>query len=213
MAQSERTVRLLEAVDTLLTDFGEPLYYKELCQVLIDSGMWVPWGQQPDQILYSAIHNDIKRHGNGLGRFLFMGEGIFCSTSVDGAADVVAEGLVPIPENNITPKDPFKRPGDMPGDADRRREQAEWDDAHRKCWNCASMRFDGPNMHRHELGTCCRPEDTGRHCIHHDTEACELWRQRTPTQRENDRLIPIDLITEALHIFVTGGRSKGSRWT
>lgn len=214
MAQSERTIRLLDTVDKLLTDFAEPLYYKELCKVLIDSGLWAdPWGQQPDQILYSAIHNDIKKHGNGKGRFLFMGEGIFCSTTVDGVAEVVEEGLVPIPENNVAPRDPFKRAGDMPGDADKRREQAEFDAAHKRCFNCGSMSFEGPNMHSHELGTCNRRHETGRNCVFPASEACELWRPRTSAQRENDRLVPIDLITEAQHIFYTGSRPKGSRWT
>lgn len=209
--QNERTVALLDVVDMLLRSTQEPIHYKELTTVLVESGLWAPWGKEPDQILYSAIHNEVKRLGQDVSRFLFMGGGIFCTSFVEGLDELVPS--LPVPEHNVAPRNPHRRAGDMPGEAERRQERSEHAEAGRRCGNCAHLSWDGPNLHTHEVGSCSLYSKTKRACVFKASEACEHWRIRTPAQANSDRSFPIELRMEAEHIRITGCRPRNSRFS
>lgn len=209
--QTDRQVQLLITVDELLRSLGEPIHYRDLCKALIGSGLWAdPWGKEPDQILYSAIHNDVKKHKLGVSRFLFMGGGIFCTSSLDCLDELV--DALPTPSNDVSPRDPFRRAGDMPGDAERRRAAAEAADADRRCGNCTHLSWDGPNLHTHECGSCGMYAQTKRATVFKCTEACPLWRARTFAQNNADMITPRELFVEAEHLRITGTRPKNSRF-
>lgn len=203
--QADRTARLLEACFTLLDAMGEPLHYRDLTNALVESGMWAdPWGKEPDQILYSALHNYHKRHGRA-GRALFMGGGVFVSAAVEGAAEVE----LPEVRENAAPRDPYRRRGDMPGDAERRRAQAEADEANRRCGNCTHLSWDGPNEHTHEVGGCSLYNATGRGVVFADSPACCYWKARTISQRQADSERPRLLKLEARVMLATGKMRSG----
>jgi hypothetical protein len=203
----ERTSTLLDAVDELLRETQEPIHYKELTKIMIGSGLWAdPWGKEPDQILYSLMHNEVKRYGQGGGRFLFMGGGIFCTTFMEGLDELVE--LLPTPSANQAQRDPYARPGDMPGEADARRRDAEAAEADRRCGNCAHLAWDGPNLHKHEVGSCSMYSQTGRACVFKSSEPCGLWKRRTRSQVEADAMLPRKLVTEAEHVRLTGVPSR-----
>lgn len=208
--QTDRQAQLLDTIDALLRQTQEPIHYRELTNVLVDSGLWeTPWGKQPDQILYSAIHNDIKRHGKTNGRFMFMGGGIFCTTFVEGIEFL--EDILPTPSNEIN-RDPYRRQGDMPGDAEQRRTRAEAAEANKKCGNCVHLEWHGPNIHTHEIGTCALYLETGRPRVFKCSEACDRWKHRTQSQVSNDRILPRELFVEAESLRITGQRPTRSRF-
>lgn len=210
--QSERTVALLDTVDMLLRSTQEPIHYRELTKVLIESGLWAqPWGKEHDQILYSAIHNEVKRLGQEVSRFIFMGGGIFCTSFIEGIDEIIE--LLPVPEHNVTPRNPHARAGDMPGEAERRQERSEHAEASRRCGNCTHLSWSGPNLHTHEVGSCSLYSKTRRSCVFKTSEACEHWQIRSASQVNNDRSMPLELVSEAEHMRITGNRPRNSRFS
>lgn len=190
MPQTQRQEALLNACHDFLVLTKEPIHYKQLTTMLVDSGMWAePYGKEPDQILYSALHNDVKRHGVR-SRFLFLGGGVFCTSEI-GEAVLYVE--TPNIRANAAPRDPFYRAGDMPRDTEARRQAAAEE---RRCGNCASLTWDGPQVLLQEVGGCSRYEHTQRACVYKCSEACGLWQPRTVAQRDRDRLDRIaDVLT------------------
>lgn len=189
--QSPRTAALLEIVDELLRDLAEPIHYRELTKVLIDSGLWKAWGAEPDQILYSALHNEVKKYSQEGSRFLFLGGGIFCSFFVEGAEFLIPE--LPVPSDN-----------------DAAKVVVEHTD--KRCGTCRHLSWNGPNIVSHEVGSCNMYSQTRRSCVFKKSLPCELWGARSLTQVNNDRLTPQELIVEAEHIRATGERPRNSKW-
>jgi len=201
-AQATRTQELLEMVAELLSELGEPIHYKDLTKVITETGLWEnPWGAEPDQILYSAMHNDVKKHGTD-SRFIFWGGGIFSTALIEGREELQTMEV----KNNAKPKDPYSRPGDMPGDAEKRRVATEAAEADKRCGNCSSLFWEGPNICSHEIGSCTRASLSKRWTIFPAVAACPLWRRRSVAQMNHDRVERQQTILEAEFIRLTGRR-------
>lgn len=203
--RSTRTIDLLDVAANFLDMFGQPILYKDLTKVLIESGLWAsPWGAEPDQILYSALHNDVKRYGSQ-SRFLFLGGGAFCTALVEGAE--FREEVLPVPRNNVSPKDPYARPGDMPGDKEKRQARAEAALADKRCGNCTHLSWNGPNITRREVGSCSMYERNGRACVLPNAEPCSLWHLKTEGQIHAENAFRQRVLVEVLSVMA-GGKSR-----
>jgi len=194
---ANRQAELLEMAADMLDQFNAPMHYKELTQILVDSGLWAnPWGKEPDQILYSAMHNNYKRHGKD-SRILFMGGGMFVHCNVDGAdflelpepsgADRYEET-----EEGVTKLPPARRQkeGARPA-AEPSQPQV------RRCGNCTHITYDGPQLHLREIGHCSMYLASGRCGTFPKSEPCPLWKHRTAAQVNRDVAVRADVILES----------------
>lgn len=194
-----RQAELYEIAATLLEEFDGPLHYKELCEVLIVSEMWAnPWGKEPDQILYSCLHNRYKRDGRN-SRILFMGGGMFIHCNVDGAdflelPEPSGSAQYEETEDGITELVPTPKKKNLQTYVEHATLEPTKD---KTCGTCTHLSWDGPQEHRHEVGGCSLYAATGRACVFQKTPACHLWKQRTSSQVQRDIRRPPELILEA----------------
>jgi hypothetical protein len=173
---------VLEMAATILQTYDEPVHYKMLAQVMVESGIDIP-GQRPDQVLYSRIHNDVKRNGSH-SAFRFMGNGVFCAHTVEGIE------LMPTPEikDNAKPYDHEE--------ATRRRgkfeSQSEHElrimrlDARPNCGNCRFMEFTGVYALSRTRGYCGNYKESHRCGTSIAGEACPGWQRRSEAQVTSD---------------------------
>jgi restriction system protein len=56
-------MNVLTAVETVLTDAGEPLHYKEITKRVLQRGLWATTGQTPDATVNAQLAVDIKQRG------------------------------------------------------------------------------------------------------------------------------------------------------
>ncbi len=169
---------LIETLVEFMRVLNEPIHYKILTDNIIEYGLWVPYGQQPDQIVYSAMHQDVKKRGD-MSAFKFMGKGVFVFADVPGA-DVVE---LPKIANNTLPKDPAKRAGDLPSETAARRE-AMAEDA--RCGNCSSIEYTGIEEYKLSRGECGKWEKSGRCSVSDSAAPCPFWEMRSLAQRSSD---------------------------
>lgn len=184
---------LLVSVYELLLDHGQPIHYKQLTEVLMASGVWAtPWGKEPDQILYSAMHNEFRELGTS-GRFLFLGKGfVCCATMVEGIENFEeAGGRVPPPR---PPKETVQQSS----------AQAE----NSTCGNCTHLYWSGPNVVSHEAGSCSKYPESGRSTVLKGTKQCPLWSARTAAQANKDRVEKADQKLESLYMLKFGEHSS-----
>ena len=78
---------VLDCCVSVLELCGEPIHYKELTNVIVGAEMMQPYGKAFDQIVYSAMHNDVIRNGK-TSLIRFIGNGIFCHADVDCIDDI-----------------------------------------------------------------------------------------------------------------------------
>lgn len=169
----------------------EPIHYKELTEAIIEYKLWIPYGKNPDQIVYSAMHQDVKKRGD-YSAFRFMGKGIFIFSDVSGVSHVE----MPKIRRNDSPKDQLKRPGEMPHDTVARLAIAT---EKQRCGNCSNIEFEGAEAYRQRRGTCSQYENSDRASVNVSAEPCQFWRQRTVAQRNTDQST-----RKNLHIFMSG---------
>lgn len=170
-----------DLVDTLvefLRALGEPIHYKELTNTIIEYGLWKPYGKQPDQIVYSAMHQDVKKRKD-YSAFKFMGAGVFVFSDVPGAQYIDE----PTIRDNAKPKDIARRSGDLPQETERRR-KALSEDA--RCGNCSHIEYSGVEEYRHSRGLCNGWETSGRCSTSPSALPCPAWQMRTIAQRDAD---------------------------
>ena len=67
---------ILTAVETVLTEAGVPLHYKEITKRLLNQGLWATTGQTPDATVNAQLAVDIKRRGEA-SRFRRADKGVF----------------------------------------------------------------------------------------------------------------------------------------
>lgn len=179
MATGKLKDDLLETVELFLQGLGEPIHYKTLTELLIGAGAEVP-GKEPDQVLYSRMHNDVKRRGEA-SPIRFLGQGVFCASTVKGV-DLVAKR-----KEELRNDQPSRQKGHVaandPYAADKRKALAE--DA--CCGNCVSMEFFGPYEITRTHGLCGNPA-SGRAGADSCAAPCGHWKRRTLDQdRSLDR--------------------------
>jgi hypothetical protein len=66
----------LDAAAKVLTDAGEPMSAKAICDAAIEKGLWAPKGKTPAATLYSAMFMEIKKKGDEA-RFTKVDRGMF----------------------------------------------------------------------------------------------------------------------------------------
>jgi restriction system protein len=54
---------ILSAVQTVLSQAGVPLHYKEITDRVLSQGLWVTKGQTPDATINAQLAVDIKERG------------------------------------------------------------------------------------------------------------------------------------------------------
>lgn len=176
MSQTKQQ-ELLDIIDSFLAAYDEEIYYKDLTKHLIESGAWLPYGQKPDQIVYSALHQDIRRYGSA-SAFRFCGKGIFITARAQGAEAVAI--LLPKLVNSkadVTKK----RPHETVADHNARLEHLHDKE---KCGNCQHITFSAHNEFSLNLGECTRWSDSGRACTRGSSEACSFWERASIVQME-----------------------------
>lgn len=67
---------ILTAVETVLTEAGEPLHYKEITKRLLNRGLWTTTGQTPDATVNAQLAVDIKQRGEA-SKFRRDDKGVF----------------------------------------------------------------------------------------------------------------------------------------
>jgi hypothetical protein len=191
VGQDDRTVKLLTTVYELLFDHGQPIHYKELTKVLIDSGVWEnPWGKEPDQILYSAMHNEFRRYGTDC-RFLFLGKGFVCASTVVEGIEFFEQAGGKVPPSR--PPKESAQPAVKPEAA--------------TCGNCTHLYWAGPNVVSHEAGSCSKYRQSKRSVVFKNSQPCQMWAVRTSAQANKDRLEKTDQKLEMLVMLRTGEHS------
>jgi len=176
MGQSRQQL-LIEILHAFLVELGEPIHYKELTQLLIDAGAWEPYGSKPDQIVYSAMHQDLRRRGDW-SVFRLVGPGVFCTSETKGVEAIARE--VP-PAEPPKPRLARRKKGDTEADFRRRLELASSDAT---CGNCALLTFEAAEEYRQRLGSCGGWPESGRHCARVTDEPCHLHRRMTAEAHE-----------------------------
>ena len=66
----------LSAVETLLTETGTPLHYREITSLILERGLWTTEGKTPEATVNALLAVDIKKRGTN-SRFQRTGEGMF----------------------------------------------------------------------------------------------------------------------------------------
>lgn len=175
MAQTQtKQSQLLEILNVFLDAYGEPMHYKELTQVIIDGGLWEPYGQKPDQIVYSAMSQDIKRRGEWSAfRLINTGDkktgGVFCSSNVKGVEEVAKDlGELTVSQPSI------RRKGDTDKDVQRRISMLE---ANARCGNCTHIEYIGPEKYAMRYGACNAWPNSGQPYVFNHQEPCPLHRK------------------------------------
>jgi restriction system protein len=56
-------MNVLKAVETVLSDAGEPLHYREITRRMLAQGLWQSDGETPEATINARIAMDIKEHG------------------------------------------------------------------------------------------------------------------------------------------------------
>ncbi len=74
---------VLDAVQRVLADAGEPLHYKEITRRIVSEGLWQPGGQTPEATVAAQLSVEIRHRGDS-SRFKRLRPGVFALT--DGAA-------------------------------------------------------------------------------------------------------------------------------
>lgn len=197
---------VLEVAATILQTFDEPVHYKTLCEVMIASGTAIP-GQKPDQVLYSRMHNDIKRNGKG-SPFRLIGNGVFCAHTVEGIE------LIELPEIRDNAK-PYNHE-----EATRKQRQYESDgeyelrlmrlNATPKCGNCRFMEFTGVYAMSRTRGYCGNYHDSHRCGTNVGDSPCGGWQRRLESQVVSDNRERLATI-KALEDTVSGKTRKKGR--
>ncbi len=67
---------VLTAVETILTEVGKPLHYREITERILQSNLWISEGDTPDATVNARLSVDIKKHGQN-SRFQRTDKGIF----------------------------------------------------------------------------------------------------------------------------------------
>lgn len=198
---------VLEMAEMLLQEMKEPMHYKVMA-VAMGGSETIP-GKEPDQVLYSRMHNDVKRKGND-SAFRFLGNGVFCASTVDGA-DLIAIGPEGI-RNNAKPYDPQatadrRRPDETIESYERR--LGRMHDTH-TCGNCRFLQFIGPYALSRSRGYCGNYE-TSRLCgVDAKTPGCPGWQLRGIAQFRRDDT-EIKAVTIALEESVKKGKKNATR--
>jgi len=66
----------LSAVETLLTEVGTPLHYREITRLVLERGLWKTEGKTPEATVNALLAVDIKKHAAN-SRFQRTSEGMF----------------------------------------------------------------------------------------------------------------------------------------
>lgn len=151
-------------------EYGEPIHYKELTKVLVECGAWEPYGDKPDQIVYSAMHQDIRRRGEW-SAFRLITPGVFCTSEAKGV-ELVARAVPP--EAERAPRPPRKRLGETEKEHAKRVEAMSADAC---CGNCANLEYAGVEEYRRQTGLCNGWPASGRTCARPADEPCPSWRR------------------------------------
>ena len=56
-------MKLLKAVETVLSEDGKPLHYQDITRRMLDQGLWQTEGETPEATVNARIAMDIKNHG------------------------------------------------------------------------------------------------------------------------------------------------------
>lgn len=191
MALKSPQAELVETLVEFMRALDEPIHYKTLTTVIIDALLWVPYGKDPEQIVYSAMHQDVKKRGD-YSAFKFMGKGVFVFSDVPGANIVE----VPIIKNNTKPREERPVKFETPAEAEERTTAIC---EHKRCGNCVHIEFNGADKYRMLRGLCDRYEESGRCSVGKMSEACPSWKKRPIAQRREDQKS-----RENLRIFMSG---------
>jgi hypothetical protein len=183
---------LLEALET-------PVHYKMLAAALIEGGFSIP-GKEPDQVLYSRMHNDVKRHGDA-SRFKFMGNGVFCWNGLEGA-DLVE---TPAIRNNAKPYNAEeevrrKKPDESLGEHELRLLRMEQP---ARCGNCTAVEFSGPYAVSQRRGYCTSYRLSNRAGVGVNDAPCEHWCRRTELQVKNDAKNRVDTMNGVADVIIS----------
>jgi len=68
----------LDAAYKVLSEAGEPMNARQICNQAIEKGYWEPQGATPDATISSAILAEMKKKGDGA-RFERVGKGLFAA--------------------------------------------------------------------------------------------------------------------------------------
>ena len=185
---SERTMELLDNVYELLSTSDIPIHYKQLADILVKSGIWVdPWGKEPDQILWSAINNHIKKYGTS-GKFVWLGGGYVITTLIEGIE--FYEEVTGIKATSIVVEITEE-------------EKSEY--LIKKCGECAFLSWSGPNITSHEVGDCSKYNINKRATIFYESHACPYWKQRSLAQFKSDKENAAAAKYEATYLLFNDG--------
>ena len=83
---------ILNKIEAVLRDAGQPLHYAEITKRLLTSGAWVTSGKTPDATVNARIAEDIKH--NPASRFVKEGKGIFALRPASAPVSVAARNDV-----------------------------------------------------------------------------------------------------------------------
>lgn len=189
---------VLEVAAEVLHNIDEPMHYKTLTEVLLSSGAWEGRGKEPDQILYSAMHNDVKRNGEA-SSFRFLGEGVFAACSVE-FIDLIAITPDRIRDNRKAQDPSHRRPDETQAQADARVARSL---EPARCGNCAYLKFEGVYTHRQDRGLCDNYAASGKvgRGVDQEPAAEGCWKRRANGQFAADRLHRLEALGAAADVL------------
>lgn len=169
MATQKRSKQsdLIDIIDTFLRTLQEPIHYKELTMILVDAAIWTPYGKSPpDQIVYSAMHQDIRKRQEW-SAFRLVGPGVFCTSETKGVEQIKVD-VPPV----APPKERLvrRRSGDTEKDVERRLELLQSDAT---CGNCTMLEFCGIEEYKMSIGTCGAFPKSGRMVARINGDPCQ----------------------------------------
>jgi restriction system protein len=106
---------ILTAVETVLADAGEPLYYKEITKRVLNWGLWITTGQTPDATVDAQLAVDIKRRGEAF-KFRRADKGVFALRAWAPANPQPQPAPPPAPPTHLSFTDAAEKVLDMYAD-------------------------------------------------------------------------------------------------
>lgn len=177
---------MLNVVEVLMQAEAQPMHYKQVASMMLEMGLWGYGGREPDQVLYSRIHNDIRRNGDN-SPFRFLGDGVFCASTVKCVDEVAipAEEIIA----RMKPRDPEedkmrRKPTETKPDYDMR--IASYTET-RACGNCTHLNFENAYIISQRRGFCHNYTNSGRCGVAVEAKPCDFWERRSDAQRHADR--------------------------